>query len=130
MNYRSRKANRSKRIRNRNKRRSRRGGAYKIVFYRTSNTPDVVNTIRVPDSQFNVKFLNPDGLKTTLITAVNNYKEDEPEDDTVLEEDVEIHLIRGTVDTIVFQGKMADWSVDQTFIDGLQEGDKIFIQLI
>lgn len=73
------------------------------------------------------------GLKQLFIAEVNMHKDPEPadEDYDVLPEDVAIHLIRGTGDT-VYQGKMDDWDDTEmrTFIASLKNGDRLFIELI
>lgn len=71
-------------------------------------------------------------LKEYFIQSVNNYKNFEPEDETVLDEDIQIHKISGTADVVVFEGKIADWSniQMQTFLSDLKVGDRVHIEII
>ena len=126
----------SKSFRNRKSRKSRksrnRGGAPKpiteaILFTVSGMPPGTVRQFR-PDYAFgNLPF-----LKELFIQSVNDYKEEEPEDDTVLEEDIQIHRIRGAGDDVLFEGKIANWTniEMQTFLSGLQQGDRVHIEFV
>ena len=113
-------------------RKSRRGGAptpirEAILFTVSDMPPGTVRQFR-PDYAFRML----DSLKELFIQSVNDYKEEEPEDDTVLEEDIQIHRIRDAEDIIIFEGKIATWTniQMQTFLSGLQVGDRVHIELI
>ena len=70
-------------------------------------------------------------LKKLFIAEVNGHKDPEPEDYDTLSEDVAIHVIGGQ-NNPVYQGKMDDWPDDEmiTFISSLNDGDRLFIELI
>jgi len=71
-------------------------------------------------------------FKELLIESVNSYKEKEPEDDTVLEEDIRIHRIRGAADDVLFEGKIARWTDKKikTFLLNLRAGDRVHVEII
>jgi hypothetical protein len=129
--FRNRKSRKSRKSRKFRKSRNR-GGASEpiteaILFTVSDMPPGVVRQFR-PDYAFgSLPF-----LKELFIQSVNDYKEEEPEDDTVLEEDIQIHRIRGAEDTVLFEGKIANWTniQMQTFLSGLQVDDRVHIELI
>ena len=98
-----------------------------ILFTVSGMPPGTVSQFRP-----NYAFGNLPFLKELFIQSVNDYKEEEPEDDTVLEEDIQIHRISATGDTIEFDGKIANWTniQMQTFLSGLQEGDRVHIEFV
>jgi len=127
----------SKSLRNRKSRKVKRSRRYRkggaptptseaILFTVSDMPPGTVRQFR-PDHGFRMI----DSLKELFIQSVNDYKEEEPEDDTVLEEDIQIHRIRGAEDTVQFEGKIATWTniQIQTFLSGLQAGDRVHIEL-
>jgi hypothetical protein len=126
-NRNSRKSRKSKKSK-----RSRRGGApaptHEAILFTVSDMPP--GTVRQFRPDYAFRMMN--SLKELFIQSVNDYKEEEPEDDTVLEEDIRIHLIRGAEDTVLFEGKIANWTdiQMQTFLSGLQVGDRVHIELI
>jgi hypothetical protein len=71
-------------------------------------------------------------LKDIFVNEVNGHKDSEPDDYDTLEEDVEIHLIHGNDDSVIFYGKMEDWTNNEmfTFIQTMNDGDKLHIELI
>ena len=85
---------------------------------------------------------NMDNLKEIFILDVNGYKDEQlelfvnemDEENAMehLEEPVAIRLIRGGETTTVYQGKMDEWdnAEMQTFISSLNDGDRLFIELI
>jgi hypothetical protein len=127
----SRRFRQSRKVRKARKSRKNRGGAptpisEAILFTVTDMPPGTVRQFR-PDYAF--RMLN--SLKELFIESVNDYKEEEPEDETVLEEDIQIHRIRGAEDEVLFEGKIANWTniQMQTFISELQVGDRVHIEL-
>ena len=127
----SRRFRHSRKVRKARKSRKNRGGAptpirEAILFTVTDMPPGTVRQFR-PDYAF--RMLN--SLKELFIESVNDYKEEEPEDETVLEEDIQIHRIRGAEDEVLFEGKIANWTdiQMQTFISELQVGDRVHIEL-
>ncbi len=129
----------SRRFRNRKSKKSKksrksinRGGASEpiteaILFTVSGMPPGTVRQFR-PDYVFgNLPF-----LKELFIQSVNDYKEEEPEDDTVLVEDIQIHRIRGARDDVLFEGKIANWTniQMQTFLSDLQAGDRVHIEFV
>ena len=127
----SRRFRQSRKVRKARKSRKNRGGAptpirEAILFTVTDMPTGTVRQFR-PDYAF--RMLN--SLKELFIESVNDYKEEEPEDETVLEEDIQIHRIRGAEDTVLFEGKIANWTniQMQTFISELQVGDRVHIEL-
>ena len=114
-------------------RKSRKGGTEKKkaitteILFTVSGMPE--GTVRQFIPLFSMK---GDRFKNLLIESVNAFKEVEPEDDTVLEEDIRIHRIRGAADVVLFEGNIAQWTVAQiiTFLYGLQVGDVVHVEII
>jgi hypothetical protein len=118
-------------VRKARKSRKNRGGASEpireAIRFTVSDMPPGIGRQFVPYMTFrDLPF-----LKSYFIESVNDYKEEEPEDETVLEEDIQIHRIRGAEDTVLFEGKIANWTniQMQTFLSGLQVGDRVHIEL-
>ena len=128
----SRRLRNSRKVRKaRKSRRYRKGGAptpiHDAILFTVSDMPPGIVRQFVPDMMFrDLPF-----LKSYFIESVNDYKEEEPEDETVLEEDIQIHRIRGAEDEVLFEGKIANWTniQMQTFLSGLQVGDRVRIEL-
>ena len=98
-----------------------------ITFTVTGMNPGTVRQFR-PD----LTYSRPDFLRNLFIQSVNDYKEDEPEDETVLEEHIQIHHIRGAEDNVIFEGIIEDWTNAQiqTFLLSLQVGDRVHVEII
>ena len=111
----------------RKQKKTRRGGAVMIQY-----TVSGMNINTQHPLQFNSSSKNMNMLKGIFITELNGHKDPEPEDYDTLTENVAIHLISGQNDTVVYQGKMAEWGNDVmiTFISSLNAGDRLRIELI
>ena len=129
----------SKRFRKVKSRKSKRGGATNgFIYYKVSGMKVGDRPLRFKPSMAN----NMDNLKQIFILDVNGYKDEQlelfvnemDEENAMehLEEPVAIRLIRGGDTTTVYQGKMDEWdnAEMQTFISSLNDGDRLFIELI
>jgi hypothetical protein len=119
------------------KQKTRRGGAGMIQY----TVSGMDRNTRYP-LQFNSSSRNMGMIKGLFITEVNGHKYPEPadEDFDMLQENenVVIHLIRQGNDEVVYQGKintrenLPTWDDDEmrTFIESLNDGDRLHIELI
>jgi len=113
-------------------RKSRRGGMPTGMVQYTVSGMEADTRYPLQFNASNITIASMGMLRNMFINEVNGHKYPEPADYDTLNEDVEIHLIRGNNDSVIFSGKMKDWTNNEmfTFIQSMNDGDKLRIELI
>ena len=94
-----------------------------ITFTVSNGTPQIFKP--------NFAYTNPSMLRyifsLALMQNINSEYDLYSEDPLVLNDDIEIHRIRGAEDILVFDGKMTDWYDErvQNFLVEIQPGDRV-----
>ena len=125
-------------LRNRkNKLRNKRTKKMKGGLQNPISEPILFTVTGMPEGTFrqfrpNFVFIRPSELIEEFISAVNDYKEEEPPDETVLEEEIKITRIRGDESEVIYTGIIINWPSTQIelFVSTLQVGDRVHIEII
>lgn len=112
------------------------GKCVKTLRARSQNNTILYSVTGMPDdrhNQFRVDyaFSDPSSLTKLFITDVNGYKEEEPEDETILTENVKIYHIRGLKSKIIYSGDITKWTPKQIkqLMIKLKLGDRIRVEI-
>lgn len=124
----------TKRVRSRKSRKIR--GGLKTPEITREAIPFRVPNMGFAPRQFRADYIYNNGtirgvaLKNEFIHAVNDYKEEEPENNDKLPEAIRIIRIRGEEETDIFEGQIKKWNNNQirAFLVGLQAGDSVRIE--